>query len=109
MTKLGETAGYGVSTFASEVVRYIGGRKLDYLLVNTAGFSDIVLAQYAAEDAAPVELDNGTAEKFAHQIVMGDLASIDGVKLRHHSGRLADAVMATIGQPAERQPSPGLD
>ncbi|MCH8910975.1 MAG: YvcK family protein [Chloroflexi bacterium] len=109
MTKLGETAGYGVSTFASEVVRYIGGRKLDYLLVNTARFSDRVLGEYAAEDAAPVELDNGSVEQFAHQIVMGDLASVDGLKLRHHSGKLADAVMATIGQPTRRQLSPGLD
>ncbi len=107
MTKLGETAGYGVSTFASELVRYIGGRKLDYLLVNTKRFSEKVLSQYAAEDAAPVELDNGTAERFAHQIVMGDLASFDGLKLRHDSGRLADAVMATLGQHAlEHQNAP---
>ena len=91
------------------MVRYIGGRKLDYLLVNTARFSDRVLGEYAAEDAAPVELDNGSVEKFAHQIVMGDLASVDGLKLRHHSGKLADAVMATIGQPTRRQLSPGLD
>ena len=43
MTKLGETAGYGASTFASEVVRYIGGRKLDHLLVNNGKFSREVL------------------------------------------------------------------
>lgn len=109
MTKLGETAGYGVSTFASEVVRYIGGRKLDYLLVNTAQFSDRVLHEYAAEDAAPVELDNGIVEEFAREIVMGDLAFVDGLTLRHHSGRLADAVMAAMGQPTQPQLSAGLD
>jgi uncharacterized cofD-like protein len=109
MTKLGETAGYGVSTFASEVVRYIGGRKLDYLLVNTAQFSDRVLHEYAAEDAAPVELDNGIVEEFAREIVMGDLAFVDGLRLRHHSGRLADAVMAAMGQPTQPQLSAGLD
>ena len=102
MTKLGETAGYGVSAFVSEVVRYIGGRKLDYLLVNTAQFPEKVLEQYAAEDAAPVELDNGTAEQFAHHIVMGDFGSYDSFKLRHHSGRLAEAVMATLGQNTRR-------
>ncbi len=100
MTKLGETAGYGVSTFASELVRYIGGRKLDYLLVNTVRFSEQVLREYAAEDAAPVMLDNGTVEQFAHQIITGDLVSVDGLTVRHHSVRLADAVMAIIEQPA---------
>ena len=45
-------------------------------------------------------MDNGTAERYAHQIVMGDLASFDGLKLRHNSERLADAVMATLGQHA---------
>ena len=109
MTKLGETAGYRVSAFASEVVRYIGGRKLDYLLVNTAKFSDRVLSEYAAEDAAPVELDNGIVEQFAHEIVMGDFVFVDGLTLRHHSSRLADAVMTAIGQPKQPQPSPGLD
>lgn len=109
MTKLGETAGYGVSTFASEVVRYIGGRKLDYLLVNTAHFSEQVLSEYAAEDAAPVELDNGVVEKFAHQIMVGDLASVDGLTVRHHSGRLADYVIAAIEKPVPKQLSTGLD
>ena len=109
MTKLGETAGYGVSTFASEVVRYIGGRKLDFLLVNTARFSDRVLNEYAAENAAPVEFDNGTADQFAHRVILGDMASVDGLQLRHHSGKLADAVIAAIGQPAPHQLTPGLD
>ena len=109
MTKLGETAGYGVSTFASEVVRYLSGRKLDYLLVNTTSFSEQVLAEYAAEDAAPVELDNDLVEKFAHQVMMGDLAFIDGLKVRHHSTRLADAVMATIGETARKPLGTGLD
>lgn len=109
MTKLGETAGYGVSTFASEVVRYIGGRKLDYLLVNTAHFSEQVLSEYAAEDAAPVELDNGVVEKFAHQIMVGDLASVDGLMVRHHSGKLADYVIAAIEKPVPKQLSTGLD
>ena len=109
MTKLGETAGYGASTFASEVVRYIGGRKLDYLLVNSAVFSDEVLDVYASEDASPVELDNGHAEKYANQILVNDLAYIDGLTVRHHSDRLANIVMAAIEKPVTNPLSTGLD
>jgi uncharacterized cofD-like protein len=100
MTKLGETAGYGASTFASEVVRYIGGRKLDHLLVNDAEFSEQVISVYAAEDASPVELDNGNAENFAHEIMVSDLAFVDDLTVRHNSERLAEIVMAAIQTPA---------
>jgi uncharacterized cofD-like protein len=109
MTKLGETAGYGASTFASEVVRYIGGRKLDYLLVNDPQFTPEVLDQYADEMAAPVELDNGDSENFAHQIVVADLAFIDGLTVRHNSEKLASIVMAAIREPAARPLGTGLD
>ena len=96
MTKLGETAGYSCSMFAGEVVRYIGSRKLDYLLVNTGSFSDEVLSGYADEMAAPVGLDNGDTEKFAQEIVLSDLARVDGVKVRHNSETLARIVISTI-------------
>ena len=107
MTKLGETNGYSASTFAREIVRYIGGRKLDYLLVNTEHFSSEVLRSYAAEQAAPVETRDSEAEKFAHQIVMCDLAYVDGLKVRHHSSRLADIVMTAIEQPASNPRASG--
>lgn len=109
MTKLGETAGYAASTFAKEIVRYIGGRKLDYLLVNSAEFSDEVLDVYSAEDASPVELDNGHAEKFADLILVEDLAYVDGLTIRHHSERLADIVMGAIQSHSTNPLSAGQD
>jgi uncharacterized cofD-like protein len=109
MTKLGETAGYGASTFASELVRYLGGRKLDYLLVNSTTFTPDVLDVYAVEGAQPVEIDNGATEKFAHEILVSDLAYIDGLTVRHHSERLAGIVMAAIEQPVKNPLSTGLE
>ena len=109
MTKLGETAGYGASMFASEVVRYIGGRKLDYLLVNSAKFSAEVLKVYAKETATPVELDNRDAENFANHVLVYDLAYIDGLTVRHNSERLADIVMAAIESHVTNPMSAGLD
>jgi len=101
MTKLGETAGYGSSTFASEVVRYIGGRKLDYLLVSSTNFPNDVLNVYSAEDAQPVEFDNDDPDKFCNEILVRDLAYIDGLTVRHNSERLAGIVMAAIEQPVK--------
>jgi 2-phospho-L-lactate transferase/gluconeogenesis factor (CofD/UPF0052 family) len=109
MTKLGETAGYGASTFASEAVRYLGGRKLDHLLVNAPQFSPEVLGVYEAEDASPVELDNADAEKFAHEIMVSDLAFVDGLTVRHDSEKLAAIVMAAAEQPVAKPPGTGLD
>ena len=96
MTKLGETDGYSCSAFAGEVVRYIGSRKLDYFLANTGTFSDEVLRSYADEMAAPVELDNEDTKKYAREIVLSNLAWVDGVKVRHNSETLARIVMSTV-------------
>ena len=96
MTKLGETDGYSCSTFAGELVRYIGSRKLDYLLANTGTFSSEVLSGYADEMAAPVQLDTDNAEKYAREIVLSNLALVDGVKVRHNSETLARTVMSTV-------------
>jgi uncharacterized cofD-like protein len=109
MTKLGETAGYGASTFASEVLRYIGGRKLDYFLVNSTKFTDDVLDLYSAEDAQPVELDYASAEEFANEILVSDLAYVDGLTVRHNSERLARIVMATVEQPVKNTLGTGLE
>jgi 2-phospho-L-lactate transferase/gluconeogenesis factor (CofD/UPF0052 family) len=109
MTKLGETAGYGASMFASEIVRYIGGRKLDYLLVNHADFTEDVLDVYAAEGAAPVELDNAAAEKYAHHVMVEDLAYIDGLAVKHNSTKLARIVMAAVENSATNLQGIGLD
>ena len=96
MTKLGETDGYSCSAFAGEVVRYIGSRKLDYLLANTGTFSDEVLRDYADEMASPVVLDIDDAEKYAREIVLSDLVWVDGVKVRHNSETLARIVMSAV-------------
>ena len=108
MTKLGETASYSASTFASEIVKYIGGRKLDYFLVNSTKFTPDVLDVYATEDAQPVELDNVAVEKFAYEVIVSELAQTDGLKVRHHSERLAGTVMAAIEKPVKNPLSTGL-
>ena len=55
-----------------------------------------MLRGYANEMAAPVELDTGDAEKYAREIVLSNLALVDGVKVRHASETLARIVMSTV-------------
>jgi hypothetical protein len=77
--------------------------------VNSTKFTADVLDLYAAEDAQPVELDNGDAEIFAHEILVSDLAYVDGLTVRHNSERLAGIVMAAVEQPLKSPLSTGLE
>jgi len=56
-----------------------------------------------------VKLDNADAEKFAHKIMVSDLAYVDGLTVRHNSDRLADIVLAAIEQPVTNPLSTGLE
>ena len=96
MTKAGETDGFGASDFAREIVRYLGGRKLDYLLVNDSEFPTNVLDAYSQEHAQQVVIDNGKALDFASNIVESDFAYIDALQVRHDSNKLAEIVMASL-------------
>jgi uncharacterized cofD-like protein len=96
MTKAGETDGFGASDFAREIVRYLGGRKLDYLLVNDSKFPTNVLNAYSREHAQQVVIDNGKALDFANKLVESDFAYIDGLQVRHDSNKLADVVMTSL-------------
>ncbi len=96
MTKAGETDGFGASDFAREIVRYLDGRKLDYLLVNDSKFPTNVLNAYSQEHAEQVVIVNGRALEFASEIVEGDFVHIDDLQVRHDSKKLADVVMASL-------------
>lgn len=96
MTKAGETDGFGASDFAREIVRYLDGRKLDYLLVNDSKFPTNVLNAYSQEHAEQVVIVNGRALEFASEIVESDFVHIDDLQVRHDSKKLADVVMASL-------------
>ena len=96
MTKAGETDGFGASDFAREIVRYLDGSKLDYLLVNDSKFPTNVLNAYSQEHAQQVVIDNGRALEFASEIVESDFVHIDDLQVRHDSKKLADVVMASL-------------
>ncbi|MEX0762476.1 MAG: gluconeogenesis factor YvcK family protein [Dehalococcoidia bacterium] len=100
MTKLGETGGYGASDFAAAIVRYLGGRKIDFAVVHTEPVPDEIREQYAAEGATPVNPDLEDLSLHAREIVTGVYAN-PGPKFRHDQERLAYAVLSVaIGKGA---------
>ena len=92
MTRRGETDGFHASDFVAEVSRYMGGRKPDWVVVNTKPVSTEAQSLYALEGAHPVEVDWRNLYHFARNVYGGALAEEDG-KLRHDSGRLADIIV----------------
>ncbi|MEX0927359.1 MAG: gluconeogenesis factor YvcK family protein [Dehalococcoidia bacterium] len=95
MTKRGETGGYRASDFASEIVRYIDGRLLDWVLVNTRPAPGNLLSKYAAEGADPVVFDEDVVAGFTERLIAAPLSSADG-KMRHDPARLAEAVLSVM-------------
>jgi uncharacterized cofD-like protein len=56
MTKPGETTDFDVCRHVKEVVDYLGGDHLDYVIVSNTKLSDKSIAEYAKKNQAPVQL-----------------------------------------------------
>ncbi|MBP7546627.1 MAG: uridine diphosphate-N-acetylglucosamine-binding protein YvcK [Corallincola sp.] len=93
MTKYGETEGYAVEDFLAVLQRYIG-RPVPEVIYNTHLPSPELLARYACEHAAPVQLNNPgcrTLYVHAHDLIE------DGVDLlRHDAAKLAQVLRAVL-------------
>lgn len=70
VTKPGQTEGFAVHDFASEIERLAGGEFLDYVIYNVHQPSKSLLEKYAADGELPVEID-AIALKQQHYRVKG--------------------------------------
>ena len=70
VTKPGQTDGFKIHDFASEVERLAGGEFLDYVIYNVHQPSRKLLEKYAADGELPVEI-NSSALKNAHYKAKG--------------------------------------
>jgi uncharacterized cofD-like protein len=106
MTKFGQTDGFKVSNFVSELEKYLGG-KLDVAIVNNKVPGGKLLKRYSQEKAKPVKMDDGGIKKFSPKIVVADLLSdnvfskSNGDKLkrsflRHDSDKLAKLIWKNL-------------
>jgi uncharacterized cofD-like protein len=92
MTQPGETAGYAVSDHVRAIAEHVGPVVTD-VLVHSGELPPDLLARYAAEDAAPVEVDREVLRELGIRVREADLLSKDAAAgVRHDPGRLAEEV-----------------
>jgi uncharacterized cofD-like protein len=97
MTEPEETPGFSVVDHVREVVRYLGGDRLDHVLCSTTRFSPSCVARYSARGQRPVKERPGEslASVTAARVHRADVAS-DTVLVRHDSLKLARALRPLI-------------
>ncbi len=92
MTQPGETSGYAVSDHVRAIAEHVGPVVTD-VLVHSGDLPPEILARYAAEDAAPVEVDREVLREMGLRVREADLLSKDAAAgVRHDPGRLARGV-----------------
>ena len=99
MTQPGETSNYSAAHHLQVIYDHCGFRLFDYVLLNSKPVSPRLRKQYLAERSKPVEIDVAELEKLGARLVTADLLSEARLdpsaknKVRHHSDRLAKAVI----------------
>jgi len=92
MTQPGETGGYAVSDHVRAIAAHVGPVVTD-VLVHSGGLSSELLARYAEEGAAPVEVDHEVLRGMGLGVREADVLSRDtAAGVRHDPGRLAREV-----------------
>ena len=92
MTQPGETSGYAVSDHVRAIADHVGPVVTE-VLVHSGDLPPELLARYAVEDAAPVEVDCEVLREMGIRVREADLLSKDAAAgVRHDPGRLAREV-----------------
>ncbi len=92
MTKYGETNGFCVSDFVSEIEKYVGNDVLDFVVYNESNYDKKLLEKYKEENAYPVRADNENFNKFKAEFKSGSFVR-EPVLIRHDSEKLASFIM----------------
>jgi 2-phospho-L-lactate transferase/gluconeogenesis factor (CofD/UPF0052 family) len=98
MTKPGETAGYDACGHIKEIVKYMGGDHLDYVIISNTALSDEAVRLYAKKGQVPVRL--GSMQKIRKltkaKIILADV-SHETELVRHDSEKLKNKIAAIAG------------
>lgn len=98
MTKPGETARYGAFEHIREVVNYLGGDNLDYVVISNTKLSDKALRSYKTKGQFPVS--RGSLKKISQitkaKIIMANVGH-ETELVRHNSEKLKDVLGKIIG------------
>jgi uncharacterized cofD-like protein len=95
MTQPGETIGFTVSDHLRALAEHVGPVVTD-VLVHSGNLPRELVARYAVEGAAPVEVDREEVERLGVRLREANLFSDEvGAIVRHDAGRLAKEVCKT--------------
>lgn len=105
INKPGQTDGFAVHDYASEIERYIGAAALQYVIYNTHLPSDRLLATYAQQQEYPVRIDVGVLNSAHYTAIGANLVSdtipkftaadqlVPRTYIRHDGDRVARLIM----------------
>jgi uncharacterized cofD-like protein len=93
MTQPGESRGYSAADHVRALHQHAGRRLFNHIVLNTRPLSPALLNRYAAEHAAPVELDLDAVRKLGVKPLCANLLIEDQVA-RHDSRRLAQLLLS---------------
>ncbi len=93
MTQPGESRGYSAADHIRALHQHAGRKLFDHIVLNTGTLSGALLKRYAAEDAAPVELDLEAVRKLGVKPICANLLLEDHVA-RHDSRQLARLLLS---------------
>ena len=99
MTKPGETYGYDGFRHVEEIVKYLGGDFLDYILFSNTPVSPHAVAEYAKQRQSPVELRriDKIRSLTRAEIIVADVGH-ETELVRHDSMKLRDEINGIIGR-----------
>ncbi|MDD5438998.1 MAG: uridine diphosphate-N-acetylglucosamine-binding protein YvcK [Candidatus Omnitrophica bacterium] len=103
MTKPGETARYTAFDHVREIVRYMHGDCLDYVVLSNTGISRSALKKYAAKYQQPVSLEGcANIHKITAARVIVDDVGDETVLVRHDSSKLKRVIAKILKSERKR-------
>lgn len=98
MTKPGETPHYGAFEHIRDVVTYLGGDYLDYVIISNTRISDRALRRYRAKGQFPVRAGNlkKIKEITKARVILADVGH-ETELVRHDSDKLKDLIRKITG------------
>ncbi len=97
MTKPGETSHYSAADHVKEILKFLGGDLLDYVIISNTKLSDDAVTEYSKKDQSPVLLKNTDELKkmTKAQVILADVGS-ETELVRHDSKKLGAQIQSVI-------------
>ncbi|MBT9152787.1 MAG: Gluconeogenesis factor [Firmicutes bacterium] len=95
MTQPGETTGLTAADHVATIHKFVGGKIVDYIVVNVEHIKPELAAKYREAQSLPVTIDHSRLQQIGVKVVTGEL--LEGGSLLHHdSKKLARRLMRAV-------------